>query len=639
MSREPLLGDANEIEIEEGDVGDSGVALRDDGNNMEMPSNESKFTPDVRNRLKSLRSDWFSVQKDLGMQMAFNRYDNKRHWSRPKYTLMIFYQKIFNVGVRRYLRELEMLQERLQHNDTERKYWVEQMKRFQERFNRYKLEGPKEELAVFDNLAWLPMHLNNMYVIDVVRRVASVEKENSEIHFLADHVVGPAVQHVFLANILLWSFYGAFPFLACWLLSKNGGWWTYDTTGGSAFASCSKLVWVPYMCLVMILLLIELRALVFVLPCQVAVVGPFVKKFPAGFTGAKQQDWSFYVCLLCLTSLSIIAHMDVASNALFLSKVLAMNSFQGSRDGYTALDDIEHYWRNVWKKSSLNMDPPRFASVLVSVWLLLFSQFIYALLGSVPVSTHVTPHGWRCASLDGLKALLCFDPESDFYKIRDRDLGDGITHGFYAYNTILHRCTEHNASLMTLASAARMYALRFNSWTYKKRLVESGRYKSGQVYNDISSSLCYFLFFLMFENIVQLELQASTLEIGKAMKEPHTLDKEIQFSLALSFTMAVYNLYSTCSKMKDQAIACHKASTDKSVNSSEEFNKRAKKFFLPITVVVFFVLVLLYVILLLHAFGKTIMVSFVCACGWNFKLTKSGCVSFEPNTTDCPTKF
>merc|ERR1711916_103585 len=90
----------------------------------------------------------------------------------------------------------------------------------------------------------------------------------------------------------------------------------------------------------------------------------------------------------------------------------------------------------------------------------------------------------------------------------------------------------------------------------------------------------------MFENIVQLELQASTLEIGKAMKEPHTLDKEIQFSLALSFTMAVYNLYSTCKKMKDQAIACHKASTDKSVNSSEEYNKRAKKFFLPIIVVV-----------------------------------------------------
>ena len=111
---------------------------------------------------------------------------------------MIFYQKIFNVGVRKRLRELEMLQERLQHNHTERKHWVEQMKRFQERLNRYNQEGPKEELAVFDNLAWLPMHLNNMSVIDVVRRVASVEKENSKIHFLADHVVGPAVQHVFL---------------------------------------------------------------------------------------------------------------------------------------------------------------------------------------------------------------------------------------------------------------------------------------------------------------------------------------------------------------------------------------------------------------------------------------------------------
>jgi len=638
MSGEPLLGDASEIEREGGDVGDPGVALRDDGNNMEMPSNESRFTPDVWKRFESLRSDWFFVQKDLGMQMAFNRYDKKKHWSRPKYTLMIFYQKILNVGVRRYLTELEMLQERLQHNHTERKHWVEQMKRFQERLNRYNQEGPKEELAVFDNLAWLPMHLNNMYVIDVVRRVASVEKENSKIHFLADHVVGPAVQHVFLANILLWSFYGVFPFLACWLPSKNGGWWTYDATGGSAFASCSKLFLVPYMCLVMVLLLIELRALVFVLPSQVAVVGPFVRNFAAGFTWAKRQDWSFYVYLLGLTAISIIAHMDLASNALFLSKVLATNSFQGSRDDDTALDDIEHYWRNVWKKSSLNIEPPQFTTVLVTVWLLLFSQLIYGLLGSVPVSTKVKKKGWRCASLDGLKALLWLDPKSDFYKIRDRDLG-GSTHGFYTYSTILHGETQHNASLMALAEAARMYTLRFNSWSYKKRLVEQRKYKSGQVYNDMLSTLCYFLFFLMFENIVQLELQASAMEIGKAMKEPHTLDKEIQFSLALSFTMAVYNLCSTCSKMKDQAIACHKAATDHRDNVREAFYKRAKKYYLPITVVVFVVLVLLYVISLLHAFAKTIMVSFVCECGWNFHLTKSGCVSFEPNTTDCPTKF
>ena len=74
-------------------MGDPGVALRDDGNNMEMPSNESRFTPDVWKRFESLRSDWFFVQKDLGMQMAFNRYDKKKHWSRPKYTLMIFLSK------------------------------------------------------------------------------------------------------------------------------------------------------------------------------------------------------------------------------------------------------------------------------------------------------------------------------------------------------------------------------------------------------------------------------------------------------------------------------------------------------------------------------------------------------------------
>merc|ERR1712136_726950 len=52
------------------------------------------------------------------------------------------------------------------------------------------------------------------YVVDVVSRIASVGGESTKIHFLSDHVVGPAVRLVFLANILLWSFYLVFPWLS-----------------------------------------------------------------------------------------------------------------------------------------------------------------------------------------------------------------------------------------------------------------------------------------------------------------------------------------------------------------------------------------------------------------------------------------
>ena len=65
--------------------------------------------------------------------------------------------------------------------------------------------------AVFENLDWIPSHWNNIYVFDVVRRVASVEGNKSMIHFLSDHVVGPAVRKVFAANVLLWSSYLVFP--------------------------------------------------------------------------------------------------------------------------------------------------------------------------------------------------------------------------------------------------------------------------------------------------------------------------------------------------------------------------------------------------------------------------------------------
>lgn len=583
----------------------------------------------------------FEVQEELRSAMAVRSEDRNTNWSWWTYRFVQVLQFVLGVGLNPFEKDLVKLKAQLDEDEQAQQKWQENMANFRERVanrprapmepratgveirNLWPWRGNDAPVnlaqAVLENLDWIPSHLNNIYVFDVVRRVASVEGEKSMIHFLSDHVVGPAVRKVFAANVLLWSCYLVFPWLAYWPsrhLPHAAGLWRCE---GGNFASYNPLFLAIYMVLVLVLLIIELQALVFVLPPQVAIIGPFMKNFA-------RKDWSFYIFTLGMTSMSIVAHMDLASNALFLAKVLATNNCPDPMDdSNTALGGIELYWSHVWKKSFWHIEPPKFQSTLVVVWVLLFFQLIYALLSSVPVSTEVDSNR-RWPSADGLKALLGLGAPSKFYEIRDRDLG-GKKYGFYTYPTVLHPRTQHSASLMALAEAARMYTLRFNGWSYKNSFVERNLYKSGQVYKDVKTTVFYFCYFLLFENLVQLELQSTALEVGVAMTPEHKVDKQIVLSLALSFINAVYNLYSTCSKMWSQARACRIAPTDERNPACQRYNERAKKWYLPITVFVFVILVVVYAGFLAHALAKTIMVSRVCNCGWNvpFDFT-SGCV-------------
>jgi len=599
----------------------------------------------------------FEVQEELRSTMAVRSEDRKTNWSWGTYRFVQVLQFVLGVGLTPFEKDLAKLKALLDEDEEAQQSWKENMAKFSARVanrpraeaeprapvlknrnlwlwrrndaSRSELKKVNLALTVFENLDWIPSHLNNIYVFDVVRRVASVEGEKSMIHFLSDHVVGPAVRKVFAANVLLWSCYLVFPWLAYWPsrhLPHAAGLWRCE---GGNFASYNPLFLALYMVLVLVLLIIELRALVFVLPPQVAIIGPFMKNFA-------RKDWSFYIFALGMTSMSIVAHMDLASNALFLAKVYATNNCPDPMDdSNTALGGIELYWSHVWKKSFWHIEPPKIASTLVVVWVLLFSQLIYALLSSVPVSTKVV-RNWRFpgASADGLKALLGLGAPSNFYEIRDRDLG-GRKYGFHTYSTVLHTRTQHSASLMALAEAARMYTLRFNGWSYKKSFVERNLYKSGQVYKDVMTTVFYFCFFLLFENLVQLELQSTALEVGVAMTPEHKVDKQIVLSLALSFINAAYNLYSSCTRMWSQARACRTAPTKDRNAASQGYNERAKKWYLPITVVVFVFLVLVYSGFLAHALAKTIMVSCVCKCGWNMQFDfTSGCVG-EISTGTC----
>ena len=80
-----------------------------------------------------------------------------------------------------------------------------------------------------------------------------------------------------------------------------------------------------------------------------------------------------------------------------------------------------------------------------------------------------------------------------------------------------------------------MYTIPFNGWSCKQCLVDLKLCKSGQVYNDVSRTLWYFVVFLLLEKIIQIELQSTALGVGKATTEEHKVDKEILFSLVMAF--------------------------------------------------------------------------------------------------------
>ena len=84
---------------------------------------------------------------------------------------------------------------------------------------------------------------------------------------------------------------------------------------------------------------------------------------------------------------------------------------------------------------------------------------------------------------------------------------------------------------------------------------------SDQDYHDIWASVISFLFYRLFENIVQIELQSTVLEFGWVMTVKHDVETETLISLELSFFNAVVNLHSSCSKMLRQVRSCLLAET------------------------------------------------------------------------------
>jgi len=453
--------------------------------------------------------------------------------------------------------------------------------------------------------------MNDVYVLDIVARITSTKKRSkTKVHFLSDHVVGPGVQAAFKANVCLWVFYSIYPFLAYHAFPKH--WWECRS---DTFANYTIEVMGLYVPILLAVMYYEYKAMIYALPPQVAIIGPFGSTFHGLLP---QCVNSFIVWFLFASSMSLVAHLDLATNSLFLSKVLATQRCHDMRK-------IDEIWDVVFSKSlflTLASIMPSFSNVVTLLWLLLFGQFVYGVAGSVPLKTSLDGE----CSLSGVWSLLGLGNE-DLYEVKDRDLGGGKKFGFKTYSTLLHQRTQHGNALAALAESGRMYGIRFNLWSLQQKLVQLRLYKSGQVYREVKKTLGFFVVFMWFESIVQLELQGSALELGKAMSPEHHLDYEMVLSLTLSVLMASYNHCIVCVKFYRQTQACLAADEEDENAESTAYNKKVKVYCRRLRPI-FAVVALAFAVCLVHAITKLFMVSFYCECGWNVRWNPmDGCVT------------
>ena len=145
------------------------------------------------------------------------------------------------------------------------------------------------------------------YVIDVVARMTSTKGDpKTVVHWTSDHVVGPAVQVAFKANMCLWVFYSVFPFFAYFTYQFD--WWECQP---NTFASCRMCVLALYLPVVLFAMYCEYVAMIYALPPQVAMIGPLEPKVFRRFTA-----WFLFA-----SSTSLVAHVDFATNSLFFLRL------------------------------------------------------------------------------------------------------------------------------------------------------------------------------------------------------------------------------------------------------------------------------------------------------------------------------
>ena len=300
------------------------------------------------------------------------------------------------VGTEIFQEELEVMRNQLCSGKED------QLPRWMEKMARYKPDGDcsEEFQRVWKHVRWLPLWFSNLRVVDISLRMAATQHERgTKVHFTQNYVVGPAVRVAFWANFTLWSFYAFFPLLALAAgvaerhFHLDNLLWSYSSTGLVNYTTPMLL---PFVTVVLWVMFQEVRTLVYVLPAQVAVSGPFLVRLPRIIHRTLPFCQGFWVQYVGVLGISLSAHLDLATNALFLSRTVATPSKN--------MRVIQGHWEAIWRDSLFFNHFIQFQTCVTLMYLLVFGQFLYSLSCSVPLRIHggggrTMPDFGRCSEV------------------------------------------------------------------------------------------------------------------------------------------------------------------------------------------------------------------------------------------------
>eukprot|EP00928_Gymnodinium_smaydae_P072953 TRINITY_DN56226_c0_g1_i1.p1 TRINITY_DN56226_c0_g1~~TRINITY_DN56226_c0_g1_i1.p1 ORF type:complete len:486 (-),score=52.05 TRINITY_DN56226_c0_g1_i1:194-1597(-) len=323
---------------------------------------------------------------------------------------------------------------------------------------------------------------------------------------------GPALPLVISGFMMLWSFYILCP-IFMWK------WASYcDTTEGGV-AQVHPWPWMMFFAILTIALVLEWR-------CLKYVIVPQMQQVKKVLVACCRVDLfcSYGFFATCLVMLSILSHMDIMTNNMFMIKVVKTATCpQGP-----LFDDI---WAKVLQNSVFGIIPGislvHFQYIVVVAWLLMLPQFVWSIMASVPLN-----------------------PFAVSYTVSDD------RSSVFSYSTILDTGTNHGAAFQSAATGARMAAVTYLDDSYvpaKMRYHLEGRYSSEWrvkylqlLRHAISKGLFTFLCVGVLECGLQLNLQISLLGMNKAISKKETgtgnIDMETFVSIVFSLLTALKKL-------------------------------------------------------------------------------------------------
>lgn len=395
------------------------------------------------------------------------------------------------------------------------------------------------------------------------------------------------------ANMVLWFFWCVFPFIC----------YPFTSCNNTGFAKAHFALLLLYLPLVAYAMWKELAVHQKVLPVMT--------KFLGGYK-IQTLGWNvpFRVYFVMGGMLSFLAHMDIATNAIFVTRVFKTYQCPESK-----VDDI---WDKVVQDAAIT-NLPDLKWIGAGIWLMMGFQFVFALYNAYPLTPKTE------FDLD-FQALW----KKDELKNEVRNPENRKVHG-------IQTCSGQvlpSDALGALADSARMYLVTFRHLKFlhiqRGGRLGFGRHSRRTWVATMLKVAWRCVLYPLLETSTMANLQASCLAVTKAAQaKAEQVDSLTTFSICLSLIMSVLTLVFASQQIWTMFRSVLPHIDQKHAEESEDDPPRNKRR-LRVAVVVYLVAACLCLYLNIYASIKLLMV-FQCEEGvWNWAIPLTdGCVGSE----------